>query len=212
MRITMAGFLLILSCLLLGCQTGKVQSVARGNGSSTTDSPATRSALALSVTDGAGKSALAINGTETKYSVSANGTAVGAIKLKEGKLKLYDTAGKQTGAVKYKDGDYSLRDASDAKIAKFAPKEGGFRLKDTAGNFLLKIKPKDDGLKVSDGSDAVLGKGTINGTTVTLKSEAGAVLYTVSGAADPIASGIMLAKSLSPLQKAALMLAPALLK
>lgn len=210
MRVTTVGILLLVASLLLGCQSSKnATGQTRVAGTPSTPSAAT---VSISVTDGAGKVVLSITGSGEKFKVKSSGADAGSIKLKDGKLKLYDAAGTQTGAVKLKDGDYSLRDASDAKIAKYAPKEGGYRLKDTAGAFLLKIKPKDDGIKVEDGKDALLAKGKISGMMLTLTDDKGKTLLTVTGCVEPKAAGILLYDKLSPVQRAALMLAPALLK
>jgi hypothetical protein len=209
MRIATAGLLLCVLSLLCGCQPAQRQVAPPPSPPS---SGTTRGALTLTITDSAGKPVLAVTGSGEKYQVTAAGKAVGRLKVKEGKLKIYGPDDAQIGAVKLKDGDFSLRDATDGKLAKFAPKEGGFRLKDPNGNIVLKIKPKDGGFKVSDGGETVLAKGKRSGSTLTLSAENGTTLYTITGSLQPDAAGVLLAKSLTPLQKAALMLAPALLK
>jgi uncharacterized protein YxjI len=161
----------------------------------------------FTVTDGAGKPVLLVTKATTKYEVSGASGALGSLKVEGGKVNIYDAKGAKVGSVKKSGGDFTLDDATGKKIAKMSSKEDGFRVKDASDTILIKIKPRDGDFKVGDDAGKSLAKVKKKGDMILLSSEQGATLFKVSGKARADATGVLIVKRFSDLQKAALVLA-----
>jgi hypothetical protein len=161
----------------------------------------------FTVTNGAGKSALVVTKSSTKYDVSNGSRTIGSLKLEGGRINIYDTRGNKVGSVKKSGSDFALDDAGGKKVAKMSSKEGGWRVKDAADKMLIKIKPRDDGFKVGDEAGSSLAKGKKKGETIELSTESGAVILKVSGKVRADVTGVLIVKQFNDLQKAALILA-----
>lgn len=122
------------------------------------------------VTHGASKSVLVVAKRSTQFDVSDDSRTIGSLKLKSGRINLYDSRGNKVGSVKKSGSDFTLDDRAGKKVAKMSSKEGGWRVKDAADKTLIKIKPRDDGFKVGDKAGDGLAKGKKKGETIELST------------------------------------------
>jgi hypothetical protein len=214
-----ALLLCVLLVLSLGCRTvTKVGSDSPGStpggsfdgpsGASPEAPPSSSGGgSSLSVTDASGKPVLLVASGRDRYDVSGPRGTVGTLRVVGEAVTIEDLKSQKIGSVKRADGELKVDDASGAKVAELSPKEGGWRLKNGGGTTLLKIKPKDYGFKVGDDQGNSIAKIKRKGGVTELSNDSGQLLYKVSGAVRPDATGVLCASQLSPLQQAALMVA-----
>jgi len=202
MKQTVFACVILLLLVVMGCKSSSPKPIA-----SPPASPATAAVQigSFAITDSSKKPFLTVVDANGQCKVTAP-SGDGTLKYGDGKVTISDTKGQIVGIVK-RDGEaYKLENATGAKVVKLSRKDGGFRLKDPAGNTLLKIKPRANGFKIDDGAGKGVAKGKIKGNVLVLESEKGERLFEISGTT-AIITGIVLAKQLSALQQAALMIA-----
>ncbi|MHB0937874.1 MAG: hypothetical protein ACYDCO_25130 [Armatimonadota bacterium] len=196
---------------LAGCPTTKP--VPNGTDTVETSDASSSAAAAtgdIKIEDGAGKLVMKIKQDGTDYKIrDANEKTIGQLKVADGKVTIDDPNGKKLGSVKLDGADLKLDDANGKKLFALNAKDGGYRVKDAKDTMLLKIKPKDDGFKLGDNDGKELGKVKAKGSNGKLKimNSRDQTLYVIAGPAEARVVGVLIVKQLTPLQRAAFIVA-----